>query len=226
MDNTGVVKHEQRSNPVAPQRSLFFECVIALRLRKADSQLEDALCPFKPQFHSCLCLLTDINCHRQRFTSSLCVRVIFVCVQNSVFSCITVHYFFSVVVIICRKKQQCMFSLNMLWCYYFKHIGITPIIHYFSQSLTPALSTPVFLRGALSIRLCPPLLLRANLSTPTLSTHVVHSRDVHPCFFVPTCPLPRFHPFFIASTTLSIPAISVALYDFVNENRNWEWEVI
>jgi len=33
-----------------------------------------------------LCLLTDINCHRQRFTPSLCVRVIFVCVKNSVFS--------------------------------------------------------------------------------------------------------------------------------------------
>jgi len=37
------------------------------------------------------------------------------------------------------------------------------------------------------------------LSTPALSTlasscYVVHSRDVHPCFFVPTCPLPRFQP--------------------------------
>jgi len=49
---------------------------------------------------------------------------------------------------------------------------------------------------------CPPLLLRADLSTPAFSArasscHVVHSRDVRPCFFVSTCPLPCFPPLHI-----------------------------
>jgi len=38
---------------------IFLECVIALRLRKTDSQLEDALCSFKPHFHCMMLVCAD-----------------------------------------------------------------------------------------------------------------------------------------------------------------------